>query len=69
MGDLGWILGPPGTGKSTTALAFASTLDKKDWIVTWIHLSQSKCVRNELATVKLISFLKFWYNWLIQNWF
>ena len=23
---LGWILGPPGTGKSTTALSFASTL-------------------------------------------
>jgi hypothetical protein len=28
-GVLGWILGPPGTGKSTTALAFASTLDRK----------------------------------------
>jgi hypothetical protein len=45
---LGWILGPPGTGKSTTALAFASTLYKNDWIVTWMHLSRSKypeCVR------------------------
>ena len=38
----GWILGPPGTGKSTTALAFASTLDKTEWTVTWIHLSRFK---------------------------
>lgn len=37
-GVLGWILGPPGTGKSTTALAFAAQLDKKVWTVTWIHL-------------------------------
>jgi KaiC/GvpD/RAD55 family RecA-like ATPase len=47
---LGWILGPPGTGKSTTALAFASTLDRKDWIVTWIHLDRADypvCVRLE----------------------
>jgi DNA polymerase III delta prime subunit len=46
---LGWILGPPGTGKSTTALAFASTLDKKDWVVTWIHLGDyyPVCVRLE----------------------
>ena len=36
----GWILGPPGTGKSTAALAFASTLDRKDWVITWIHLSR-----------------------------
>jgi DNA polymerase III delta prime subunit len=49
-GVLGWILGPPGTGKSTTALAFASTLDKNDWIVTWIHLEREDypvCVRLE----------------------
>ncbi|KAJ3383083.1 hypothetical protein HDU84_003865 [Entophlyctis sp. JEL0112] len=26
--DIGWILGPPGMGKSTTALAFASTIPK-----------------------------------------
>ncbi|KAJ1569032.1 hypothetical protein HK096_004456, partial [Nowakowskiella sp. JEL0078] len=47
---LGWILGPPGTGKSTTSLAFVSVIptfvDK--WVVTWIHLSRSLypvCVR------------------------
>jgi hypothetical protein len=47
---LGWILGPPGTGKSTTALAFASTLNRRDWVVTWIHLSRVSvplCVRLE----------------------
>ncbi len=47
-GVLGGIHGPPGTGKSATALSFAYTLDRKDWIVTWIHLSLSRfpvCVR------------------------
>ena len=45
---LGWILGPPGTGKSTTTLAFASTLDWNQWAVTWIHLSRRRypvCMR------------------------
>ncbi|EGF78076.1 hypothetical protein BATDEDRAFT_26764 [Batrachochytrium dendrobatidis JAM81] len=54
-GVLGWILGPPGTGKSTTALAFASTLDKKDWVVTWIHLYIDRypvCVRLESDSKK-----------------
>ncbi|OAJ40780.1 hypothetical protein BDEG_24481 [Batrachochytrium dendrobatidis JEL423] len=49
-GVLGWILGPPGTGKSTTVLEFASTLDKNDWVVTWIHLyidCYPVCVRLE----------------------
>jgi adenylate kinase family enzyme len=49
-GVLGWILGPPGTGKSTTALAFASTLDRKDWVVTWIRLRRRdypQCLRLE----------------------
>nr|AHF51836.1 crinkler [Lagenidium giganteum] len=47
-GHLGWILGPPGTGKSTTAMAFASTLDRSEWIVTWIHVGKNmkwRCVR------------------------
>lgn len=35
---LGWVLGPPGTGKSTTALAFASTLERNEWVISWIHL-------------------------------
>ncbi|ETI55564.1 hypothetical protein F442_01682 [Phytophthora nicotianae P10297] len=33
-GHLGWILGPPGTGKSTTAMAFVPTLNRREWIVT-----------------------------------
>ncbi|KAJ3226835.1 hypothetical protein HDU78_010172 [Chytriomyces hyalinus] len=46
----GWILGPPGTGKSTTSLAFASVMpiEFPEWTVTWIHLSRfapSVCVR------------------------
>ncbi len=37
-GAIGWILGSPGTGKSSTAMAFISTLDKNEWVVTWLHL-------------------------------
>jgi hypothetical protein len=48
-GHLGWILGPPGSGKSTTAVAFASTVNRSEWIVTWIHVSKTMktwwCVR------------------------
>ncbi|KAI9994368.1 hypothetical protein PInf_010974 [Phytophthora infestans] len=47
-GHLGWILGPPRTGKSTTAMAFASTVDRSEWIVTWIHVAKDmdlNCVR------------------------
>ncbi|CAK4082572.1 unnamed protein product [Aphanomyces euteiches] len=46
-GHLGWILGPPGTGKSSTAMAFASTMNRREWIVTWIHVDKLmawKCV-------------------------
>jgi hypothetical protein len=49
-GVFGWILGPPGTGKSTTALAFASTLDRNEWVITWIHLRRAAspvCMRLE----------------------
>jgi hypothetical protein len=38
-GVLGWILGPPGTGKSATSFAFISSLDK-EWDVVWIHLTR-----------------------------
>ena len=54
-GVYGWILGPPGTGKSTTALAFASTLDKEKWTVTWIHLDRNEnpiCMRFEGNTIR-----------------
>jgi hypothetical protein len=47
-GHLGWILGPPGSGKSTTAVAFASTVNRSEWIVTWIHVENIMdldCVR------------------------
>ena len=40
---VGWILGPPGTGKSTTTLAFASTLERNNWVITWIHLDKLLC--------------------------
>jgi hypothetical protein len=49
-GVFGWILGPQGTGKSTTSLAFASTLDKNIWVITWIYLdivNYPVCVRLE----------------------
>ncbi|GMF45413.1 unnamed protein product [Phytophthora fragariaefolia] len=35
-----WILGPPGTGKSCAAFAFACSLDRTDWDVVWIHFSK-----------------------------
>ena len=38
LGAIGWVLGPPGTGKSGSALAFISTLDRNEWVITWLHL-------------------------------
>lgn len=51
-GCLGWIFGSLGAGKSCTAMAFASTLDRNEWILTWIHVKVSfasswLCVRLE----------------------
>ena len=40
-GVLGWVLGPPGTGKSATSFAFISTLDKNIWTVLWVHLTKT----------------------------
>ncbi|EGZ07419.1 hypothetical protein PHYSODRAFT_306600 [Phytophthora sojae] len=34
-----WIHGPPGTGKSCAALAYACSLDRSEWDVLWIHSS------------------------------
>lgn len=40
---------PPGTGKSVTAMAFATTVDRSKWMVTWVHVREgsklSWCVR------------------------
>jgi hypothetical protein len=41
-GALGWILGPPGTGKSVAAFLYASLVDKADWSVVWIKLRQDR---------------------------
>ncbi|KAK1930889.1 hypothetical protein P3T76_013478 [Phytophthora citrophthora] len=30
-----WIVGPPGTGKSCAAFAFACSLDRTDWDILW----------------------------------
>lgn len=38
---IGWILGPPGTGKSVTSFAFAMGLSRKEWVITWIHVSET----------------------------
>lgn len=35
-----WVVGPPGTGKSCAALAFAWSLDRLHWDVIWIHYSR-----------------------------
>ena len=37
---LGWILGPPGTGKSATAFTFLASLDRAAWDCIWIHLNR-----------------------------
>jgi hypothetical protein len=42
-GALGWVLGPPGTGKSATAFAYISTLDKNVWTVLWVHFTDFGC--------------------------
>jgi hypothetical protein len=39
-GKFGWILGTPGTGKSSTAFAFLTTLDRDEWVITWLQLDK-----------------------------
>jgi len=36
----GWVVGPPGTGKSACTLSFAVSLDPEEWHIVWIHLSR-----------------------------
>jgi hypothetical protein len=38
--SLGWIIGPPGTGKSCTTFSFLLSLDREEWETIWIHLDQ-----------------------------
>ncbi|EGZ17753.1 hypothetical protein PHYSODRAFT_300720 [Phytophthora sojae] len=38
-GKRGFVVGPPGTGKSVGVLSFAASLDREEWDVVWIHLS------------------------------
>jgi hypothetical protein len=37
----GWILGPPGTGKSVCAFSFLLNLNFNEWKITWFHLPRS----------------------------
>ena len=37
--SIGFIRGPPGTGKSVTSFAFAMGLDRSKWFITWIHVT------------------------------
>ncbi|KAI9908456.1 hypothetical protein PsorP6_003125 [Peronosclerospora sorghi] len=49
-GACGYVLGPPGSGKSPTAVTFALTLARTEWVVTWISLKSDiapVCVRLE----------------------
>jgi hypothetical protein len=41
---LGWILGPPGSGKSISTYSFLLDLNNQknsEWIITWVHLSRT----------------------------
>lgn len=58
----GWILGPPGTGKSCATYVFCiSELNPEEWVVTWIHISRLRnpeCIRidgNERKMTRLIN--------------
>jgi hypothetical protein len=35
----GWVLGPPGTGKSICAFSYMLDLISRGWVATWFHLS------------------------------
>jgi hypothetical protein len=39
--NLGWIIGPPGSGKSAATFSFVTSLDRGKWEVIWIHLCRS----------------------------
>jgi KaiC/GvpD/RAD55 family RecA-like ATPase len=39
--SFGWIIGPPGTGKSVCAFSFLLNLNFNEWKITWFHLPRS----------------------------
>ncbi|KAG9397903.1 hypothetical protein AC1031_022074 [Aphanomyces cochlioides] len=39
----GYIVGPPGTGKSMCTLSYVASLDREEWHVIWIHLTKDDC--------------------------
>jgi hypothetical protein len=45
QGFFGWICGPPGSGKSVASLAFACSMDRDEWTITWISLNRSRINR------------------------
>lgn len=47
-----WIVGPPGTGKSCAAFAFACSLKRDgDWDILWIHCSKDVVLGNSLFCI------------------
>lgn len=62
-GAYGWILSPPGSGKSTTAAAVALLLNHSEWTVIWIHLSlmvSPCCVRSARQTKRTTKLQSRW---------
>ncbi|DBA00562.1 TPA: hypothetical protein N0F65_006466 [Lagenidium giganteum] len=50
----GFIVGPPGTGKSVSTLSYVASLDHQEWNVVWIHLS------NRLDTCLSLGTKEYW---------
>lgn len=49
-GKRGWIIGPPGTGKSSAAFAFARQITAQGWVSSWVHCFNGNpmfCIRFE----------------------
>ncbi|KAG2775394.1 hypothetical protein Pcac1_g14030 [Phytophthora cactorum] len=35
-----YIVGPPGSGKSTSTVSFAASLHRKEWTIVYVHVSK-----------------------------